>query len=103
MHIQPRRLRQPANESINVSSTTGMWQEAVTSSTVVTLCLDDATVTEAELRDVTPTGFRIYYRGTALPLGLEVVILYPWGKVNALVTSVVPFPSGAEVDFLITG
>ncbi len=73
------------------------------SSSPVTLCLDGETLVEAELRDVTPSGFRICYPGAALPLGLEVDILYPWGKVNALVVSVGRVPSGIEVDFLITG
>ena len=80
-----------------------MWQQSLKSGSAVTLCLDGATLIEAELRDVMPTGFRIQYPGTALPLGLEVVILYPWGKVNALVVSVACVQLGIEADFLITG
>jgi hypothetical protein len=80
-----------------------MWEQSLKSASAVTLCLDGATLIEAELRDVMPTGFRIQYPGIAVPLGMEVVILYPWGKVNALVVSVVRVQLGIEADFLITG
>jgi hypothetical protein len=102
MHIEPRELALASSDKMR-SSASGMWEQSLMSSSAVTLCLDGATLIEAELRDVMPTGFRIQYPGTAVPLGMEVVILYPWGKVNALVVSVVRVQMGIEADFLITG
>lgn len=56
-----------------------------------------------ELLDVTPSGFRIRYSGVPLPLGLEMEVLYSWGKVNAMVASVSQQPGMTEADILITG
>jgi hypothetical protein len=102
MHIQPREILQHSANALPIAAR-GIWEESMKSASAVTLCPDGETLIEAELRDVTPTGFRIYYPGVALPLGLEVDILYSWGKVAALVVSVGQVELGSEVDFLITG
>jgi hypothetical protein len=56
-----------------------------------------------EMVDVSPSGFRIRYRGKALTLGSEVRISYPWGKVHASIVWVSEIGEYVETGFLITG
>jgi hypothetical protein len=59
------------------------------------------TVIRGEMVDVSPSGFRIRYRGPALPAGSDVDISYPWGDVRASIVWVRSEDNWTEVGFMI--
>jgi hypothetical protein len=59
------------------------------------------TVIQGEMVDVSPSGFRIRYRGHALPAGSDVDISYPWGDVRASIVWVCSEGDWTEVGFTI--
>jgi hypothetical protein len=60
------------------------------------------TILRGEMVDVSPSGFRIRYRGdTRLLAGSEVDISYPWGEVKASIVWVRSENEWTEVGFLI--
>lgn len=53
---------------------------------MVTLCLDNGrTLIRGEMVDISPSGFRIRYRGAPLRPGSSIQINYPWGNIYARV------------------
>jgi len=78
-----RELRQPAKGKVVVRIDQGK------------------TVICGEMVDVSPSGFRIRYRGNILQAGSDVDISYPWGEVKASIVWVRAEDGWTEVGFLI--
>lgn len=58
-------------------------------------------VIQAEMVDVSPSGFRIRYRGLPLQSGSDVDITYPWGDVKASIVWVRAQDGWVEVGFMV--
>ena len=68
----------------------------------VTVRLGGKREIEGEMVDVSPSGLRIRYKGEPLPIGSEVDITYPWGRVSASIVWVALAGPWVDVGFLIS-